>query len=1099
MVNSSESGGFIGRQRELEQLAAAVTNLGEGRGGTLLVAGSSGMGASRLLDELEARFIDPRGLPVTRLRSDQLPAWRGAPYRPVRVALEGHLRTLAPARVAALVDPAAELLGPLFAGIPGVPTVDPRGADRSERRTERTLEALRALLGRLASDRPVALILEDLHEIDAATRHLVVFLARTAGHLPLLLIGTYQPDALTRTHPFRETLDAIESGPRNVTRVDVGPLGQTEVGALIEAHEGERPSAPLLLLVAERARGNPLIAEEVLAARRDLSGASLTAPLAQLILGRLGHRSAECRSVLRALAVAEGPLLPGELAAVIDAYETGQGRKPRRSPGRNRSGSGMLDGELAAGLQEAIRECFAVALPATPVRAASVSSAASPAATVPAAGSAIRVRHQLVAGALAADLLPDERRRMHAAVASALSTHPAEAARHWLAAYEPARARTAALQAAAVEESAGASADALDHLELAIELAVPAAQASDEASDPLDVALLRRAAEAALAAGNPGRAAALTESTLGPAIPSGDRVATATAWDRLGVFRWETGDREGALAAHARALEVLPRSETLERARVLATIGQIRMLEGSFVEAERLATQALALAGASGPAGDAWLGHATCTLGVVDGWLGRPESAIARLEHALAIAVRLQRLEDAFRARANLASILYIEGRREDAVRVSEAGIAAAEAAGLEAVHGNRLRGGAVDSLFMLGRWREARALAMHALEWAPAGIAFVHAAVGFITVETELSAGEDASRMLGRLLVELELIADTQFAVPTYQAAASLALWRGDPADARRVADVAWDRVRTTEDWVLAAPTASTLLGVAAEVAEAARDRRDLGTLAAIHARAEAVLAEVERIVDRSGVGANVFARREVDAELATARSHLLRVNGHDDPAAWSTVAERWTTIRRPYDIARARRRQAAAILAAGKADGERREHRDEAREPLVEAATIAASLPALPLLRAVADLAVRARITLPDAALEVLSASEADGQEQAARAVPSDLRLGRPHAAASPAERQTAETFGLSVRERGVLAEVVAGRTNREIGERLYISEKTVGVHVGNILAKLGVSGRVEAATVALRLGLVDDLAADAKRPGRASPGLVRRGRGA
>jgi DNA-binding CsgD family transcriptional regulator/tetratricopeptide (TPR) repeat protein len=1089
MVTGPGMGGFIGRQRELEQLAAAVADLGGGRGGTLLVAGPSGMGASRLLDELESRIVERPGRPVTRLRSDQLPAWRGDPYRPVRVALEGHLRTLTPARVAALVDPAAELLGPLFAGIPGVPTVAPREADRSERRTERTLEALRALLGRLASDRPVALILEDLHEIDAATRHLMVFLARTAGHLPLLLIGTYQPDALTRAHPFRETLDAIESGPRGVTRVDVGPLGQTEVGALIEAHEGERPSAPLLLLVAERARGNPLIAEEVLAARRDLSGASLTAPLAQLILGRLGHRSAECRSVLRALAIAEGPLLPGELAAVIDAYEAGQGRKPRRSPGRNRGGNGMLDGELMAGLQEAIRERFAVALPA----------ATSSAPTPPGTGSLVRVRHQLVAGALAADLLPDERRRMRAAVASVLSTHPAEAARHWLAAYEPARARAAALLAAEAEESAGASADALEHLELAIELAVPATHASDGGSDPLDVALLRRAAEAALAAGNPGRAAALTESTLGPAIPSGDRVATAAAWDRLGVFRWETGDREGALAAHTRALEILPRNETLERSRVLATIGQIKMLEGSFLEAERLASEALALAGASGPAGEAWLGHATCTLGVIDGWLGRPESAIARLERALAIAVRLGRLEDAFRARANLASILYIEGRREDAVRVSEAGIAAAEAAGLEAVHGNRLRGGAVDSLFMLGRWREARALAMHALEWAPAGIAFVHAAVGFITVETELSAGEEASRMLGRLLVELDLIADTQFAVPTYQAAASLALWRGDPADARRVADAAWDRVRTTEDWVLAAPTASTVLGVAAEVAEAARDRRDLGTLAAIHARAGAVLAEVEQIVDRSGVGPNVFARREVDAELATARSHLLRVNGQDDPAAWSTVAERWTTLRRPYDIARARRRQAAAILAAGKADGERREHRDEAREPLLEAATIAASLPALPLLRAVADLAARARITLPDAALEVLAASAAPVQEQAARTVPSDLRMGRPFPVAPPPERQTAETFGLSVRERGVLAEVVAGRTNREIGERLYISEKTVGVHVGNILAKLGVSGRVEAATVALRLGLVDDLAADAKRPGRASPGLIRRGRGA
>ena len=1089
MVTGPRLGGLIGRQRELEQLAAAVASLGEGRGGTLLVAGSSGMGASRLLDELETRVIVGLGLPVTLLRSDQLPAWRGDPYGPVRVALERHLRTLTPARVAALVDPAAELLGPLFAGIPGVPAVDPRAADRSERRTERTLEALRALLGRLASDRPVALILEDLHEIDAATRHLMVFLARTAGHLPLLLIGTYQPDALTRTHPFRETLEAIESGPRGVTRVDVEPFSQTEMGALIEAHEGERPSAPLLLLVAERSRGNPLIAEEVLAARRDLSGASLTAPLAQLILGRLGHRSAECRSVLRALAIAEGPLLPGELAAVVAAYEAGRGRQPRRSSGRGPGENGQLDSELAAGLQEAIRERFVAALP----------TATASVATAPGMGSPVRVRHQLVAGALAADLLPDERRRMRAAVASALSTHPAEAARHWLAAYEPARARAAALQAAGVEESAGASADALDHLELAIELAVPAAQTTDDPSSPLDVVLLRRAAEAALAAGNPGRAAALTESTLGPGVPSGNRVATASAWDRLGVFRWETGDREGALAAHARALEILPRDETLERARVLATIGQIKMLEGSFIEAERLATEAVALAGASGPDGDAWLGHATCTLGVVDGWLGRPESAIARLERALAIAVRLGRLEDAFRARANLASILYIEGRREDAVRVSEAGIAAAEAAGLEAVHGNRLRGGAVDSLFMLGRWREARALAIHALEWAPAGIAFVHAAVGFITVETELSAGEEASRMLGRLLVELELIADTQFAVPTYQAAASLALWRGDPADARRVADGAWDRVRTTEDWVLAASTASTVLGVAAEVAEAARDRRDLGTLAAMHVRAGAVLAEAERMVDRSGVGPDVFARREVDAELATARSHLLRVNGQDDPAAWSTVAERWTTLGRPYDIARARRRQAAAILAAGKADGERREHREEAREPLVEAATIAASLPALPLLRALADLATRARITLPDAALEVLAAAAADGHEQVTETVASDARVGRPRPAAYPLERQTAETFGLSVRERGVLAEVVAGRTNREIGERLYISEKTVGVHVGNILAKLGVSGRVEAATVALRLGLVDDLAADAKRPGRASPGLIRRGRGA
>jgi DNA-binding CsgD family transcriptional regulator len=64
--------------------------------------------------------------------------------------------------------------------------------------------------------------------------------------------------------------------------------------------------------------------------------------------------------------------------------------------------------------------------------------------------------------------------------------------------------------------------------------------------------------------------------------------------------------------------------------------------------------------------------------------------------------------------------------------------------------------------------------------------------------------------------------------------------------------------------------------------------------------------------------------------------------------------------------------------------------------------------------------------------------------------------------------------DAFGLSGREREVLALVAQGRTNREIGEHLFISQKTVGVHVGNILSKLDVSGRVEAAAVAIRLGL-------------------------
>jgi DNA-binding CsgD family transcriptional regulator len=53
-------------------------------------------------------------------------------------------------------------------------------------------------------------------------------------------------------------------------------------------------------------------------------------------------------------------------------------------------------------------------------------------------------------------------------------------------------------------------------------------------------------------------------------------------------------------------------------------------------------------------------------------------------------------------------------------------------------------------------------------------------------------------------------------------------------------------------------------------------------------------------------------------------------------------------------------------------------------------------------------------------------------------------------------------------------VLALVAAGRSNRQIAQALFISPRTASVHVSNILAKLGVAGRVEAAAIAHRLGL-------------------------
>jgi DNA-binding CsgD family transcriptional regulator len=141
------------------------------------------------------------------------------------------------------------------------------------------------------------------------------------------------------------------------------------------------------------------------------------------------------------------------------------------------------------------------------------------------------------------------------------------------------------------------------------------------------------------------------------------------------------------------------------------------------------------------------------------------------------------------------------------------------------------------------------------------------------------------------------------------------------------------------------------------------------------------------------------------------------------------------------------------------------------------------------MPLLRELHELAARALIPVRDLPPlpEAGSATAPHAQDHAtptpapldgARRREDDQRPVRltvvpGFAAAGPSER---DTFGLSPRERDVLALIARGRTNREIGTELFISERTVGVHVGRVLAKLAVSGRVEAAAVAIRLGLAN-----------------------
>src|SRR5207253_1390914 len=99
---------------------------------------------------------------------------------------------------------------------------------------------------------------------DASTRALVSFVARVTREQRLCLVATYQPDRLTRGHPLAGDVAGLTDSPRPPHRIGLGPMSRPELADLIHEIEGERPSASVLLLVAEHSEGSPLVAEELL-------------------------------------------------------------------------------------------------------------------------------------------------------------------------------------------------------------------------------------------------------------------------------------------------------------------------------------------------------------------------------------------------------------------------------------------------------------------------------------------------------------------------------------------------------------------------------------------------------------------------------------------------------------------------------------------------------------------------------------------------------------------------------------------------------------------------------------------------------------------
>jgi DNA-binding CsgD family transcriptional regulator len=224
--------------------------------------------------------------------------------------------------------------------------------------------------------------------------------------------------------------------------------------------------------------------------------------------------------------------------------------------------------------------------------------------------------------------------------------------------------------------------------------------------------------------------------------------------------------------------------------------------------------------------------------------------------------------------------------------------------------------------------------------------------------------------------------------------------------------------------------------IGGEADRAEAARRRRritEVDEAVAAGRRFATVLRQSAHAAIEAD-GAGPMAR----AHLRSADAEESRLEGRPEPALWAAAVEARIELLQPWELAYARYRHGEAVLASGGAA-------IDAALPLREAHAATINLGAAPLRIAIEALASRARI-----------------------------QLDRQQGSAEPAVKGPATT--LTARELEVLALVAAGHTNREIGDRLYISEKTASVHVTHAMNKLGALSRYEAAAAATRQGLLE-----------------------
>lgn len=647
-------------------------------------------------------------------------------------------------------------------------------------------------------------------------------------------------------------------------------------------------------------------------------------------------------------------------------------------------------------------------------------------------------RHALLAESVYDDLLPGERIRLHgryvaALVAAGSAADVVDLARHARAAHDRETAVRAGLRAATAALGLGGPDEAAQQYEHLVRLL---------AGDPALTPDVDRAAVTAgwvtalMTAGQSQRAIVVARGAVDDLAADASVEHRAIALSVLAQAAliedsWLAGEtvQQGlALIPVLQPSELPTRRLGEARARLLTAQARVSMGDRRFDEAMEAAGEALALAehlGLSSISADA-----STTIARLKDHIGDPDSAAEGLAAVIESARRRNHLGAELRGHHHLGGVHLGLAQLDRAIEVYRTGAErAAELGRPWAPYGIDARVLAAIAAHTAGRWDLAVELVDLTGQNPPALAEADLGAAGLL-----VAAGRGEMAALGRLpFLQTFFTFNGMIAVNGAYAAIDL---YGDAGNLAAAVDVHDEVVGLLSGmwgsmWFQGRIRLSALLIGQSATAAVTASRADRKRLLE---RATRLRDVAHRTMERSRAGdiptgpeSMAWASR-VDAEFA----RLCWIAGIQAPEAatlaalWSRTTDAFVVAGNPFEQARSRARWAAVSSAAGASDLD---------AVMLPARSIAERLGAAPLL---AELAV------------------VSGPNRRAASV-------------------TPVRDALTPRETEILGLVAQGRTNGEIGKRLFITTKTVSVHVSNILAKLGAAGRTEAAAVGRDRGLL------------------------